>query len=114
MRGKKMRRRGYKLGRRRQGIKKKKRERDRKNKPDEGTMRKTTRCAYLPADDDVIRPSPGTLNITACYADSVKPFPTPRVGSLVNSYVLSHKLSLSPNETIVSPSRLIQNLTFTS
>jgi len=32
-------------------------------------VRKTSRCAYLSADDDVIRPNQGTLNITARYAD---------------------------------------------
>jgi len=50
------------------------RERERKNETNEKkeqfeTVRKTSRCAYLSADDDVIRPNQGTLNITARYAD---------------------------------------------
>lgn len=33
------------------------------------TVRKTSRCAYLFANGDVIRPNQRTLNITARYAD---------------------------------------------
>lgn len=84
-----------------------------KNRTGEGekerleTARKTSRCAYLLADGDVIRPSQGTLNITARYADSEEPSPVPlRSGSLVAIFA---SVELSRPRERPPPHRSIQS-----
>lgn len=106
-----MRRRGYERGRKTRNKKRegrKKKQGRRRNGEKDDAMRVSScgrRCHPAKSGD--------TLNITACYADSVEPFPLAQDPSPILPS-LSHKLSSSPNKTIISPSRLIRNLTFSS